>query len=34
MKGSFDPKSLIFFGSVIVLQIVLTHRSVEAQRWT
>jgi len=34
MKGSFDPKSLVFFGSVIVLQLVLTHRSVEAQRWT
>lgn len=34
MKGSFDPKALVFFASIIVLQIVLTHRSVEAQRWT
>jgi ABC-2 type transport system permease protein len=34
MKGSFDPKAVIFFLSIIVLQIVLTHRSIEAQRWT
>jgi ABC-2 type transport system permease protein len=34
MRGSFDPKALVFFGTVIVLQLVLTHRSIEAQRWT
>lgn len=34
MRGSFDPKAVIFFASIIVLQLVLTHRSVEAQRWT
>ncbi|MBX7101553.1 MAG: ABC transporter permease [Myxococcaceae bacterium] len=34
MKGVFDPKAVVFFLSAIVLSIVLTHRAVEAQRWT
>lgn len=34
MKGVLDVKALVFFASIIVLSIVLTHRSVEAQRWT
>ncbi len=34
MKGVFDPKALVFFLTIIILQIVLTHRAVDAQRWT
>ncbi len=34
LKGVFDPKAICFFVSIIVLQIVLTHRAVDAQRWT
>jgi ABC-2 type transport system permease protein len=34
MKGVLDLKALVFFGSVILFALVLTHRSVEAQRWT
>jgi len=34
MKGVFDPKAVLFFLSIITLQIVLTHRAVDAQRWT
>jgi ABC-2 type transport system permease protein len=33
MRGVFDLKSLIFFISVILFALLLTHRSVEAQRW-
>jgi hypothetical protein len=29
-----DLKPLIFFGSVIAFFLFLTHRSIEAQRWT
>lgn len=32
-KGVLDLKSLVFFGSVILLSIFLTHRAVEAHRW-
>jgi ABC-2 type transport system permease protein len=34
MKGVLDLKSLVFFLSIIVLSLMVTHRSVEAQRWT
>lgn len=34
MKGVLDLKALIFFASVILFSLLLTHRSVEAQRWT
>ena len=34
MKGVLDLKSIVFFLSIIVLSIMLTHRSVESQRWT
>ena len=34
MKGVLDSKSLVFFLSIIVLSLMVTHRSVEAQRWT
>ena len=34
MKGVFDPKALVFFLSICVLSVLLTHRAVEAQRWT
>lgn len=34
LKGVFDPKALVFFASVIAVQLVLTHRAIEAQRWT
>lgn len=34
LKGVLDLKPLVFFGSVIALFVMLTHRSVEAQRWT
>ncbi len=33
LKGVLDLKALVFFASVILLSIVLTHRAVEAQRW-
>jgi ABC-2 type transport system permease protein len=34
MKGVFDPRAVFFFASVVILSLFLTHRSVEAQRWT
>ncbi len=34
MRGVLDLKALVFFGSVISFSLVLTHRAVEAQRWT
>jgi ABC-2 type transport system permease protein len=34
LKGVVDLKALVFFASVILLAILLTHRSVEARRWT
>lgn len=34
LKGVLDLKPLVFFSSVIALFVLLTHRSVEAQRWT
>ena len=34
MIGVFDPKAIIFFVSIIVMTIMLTHRAVESQRWT
>lgn len=33
-KGVIDSKDLIYFGSVIVMGLFLTHRAVEAQRWS
>jgi ABC-2 type transport system permease protein len=33
-KGILDLKALVFFGSVILFSLLLTHRTVEAQRWT
>lgn len=33
LKGVLDLKALVFFASVILLSILLTHRAVEAQRW-
>lgn len=33
MKGVLDLKALVFFASVILFSILLTHRAVEAQRW-
>lgn len=33
VKGIFDLKDLLYFGSWIVLGVFLTHRSVEAHRW-
>lgn len=32
-KGVLDLKTLVFFGSVVVFSLFLTHRAVEAQRW-
>jgi ABC-2 type transport system permease protein len=32
-KGVLDLKAFVFFGSVILLSLFLTHRSVEAHRW-
>lgn len=32
-KGVLDVKALVFFASVIVFGLLLTHRTVEAQRW-
>lgn len=34
LKGVLDLRPLVFFSSIIVLFLLLTHRSVEAQRWT
>ena len=34
LKGVLDLKPIVFFGSVIALFLLLTHRSIEAQRWT
>ncbi len=34
LKGVLDLRPLVFFSSIIVLFLMLTHRSVEAQRWT
>ena len=34
LKGVLDLKPLVFFSSIIVLFLLLTHRSLEAQRWT
>lgn len=34
LKGVLDLKPLVFFSSIIVLCLVLTHRALEAQRWT
>lgn len=33
LKGVLDLQSLVFFASVIVFSLLLTHRTVEAQRW-
>jgi ABC-2 type transport system permease protein len=33
MRGSLDPQALVFFASIIVLSLFLTHRRVEAFRW-
>jgi ABC-2 type transport system permease protein len=33
MRGVLDIKALVFFASVILLSLFLTHRTVEAQRW-
>ncbi|MBZ4398956.1 ABC transporter permease [Myxococcus sp. MISCRS1] len=33
LKGILDVKSFVFFASVIVFSLVLTHRTVEARRW-
>jgi ABC-2 type transport system permease protein len=34
LKGVLDLRPLVFFSSIIVLFLLLTHRSLEAQRWT
>lgn len=34
LKGVFDLKPLVFFSSIIAFFLMLTHRSIEAQRWT
>ena len=34
LKGVLDLKPIVFFSSVIALFLLLTHRSIEAQRWT
>lgn len=34
MKGVLDLKAIVFFASVILFSLLLTHRTVEAQRWT
>lgn len=34
MQGILDLRPFVFFGSVIALCLMLTHRSLEAQRWT
>jgi ABC-2 type transport system permease protein len=33
VKGLIDTKSLVYFGTVLVLSLFLTHRSVESVRW-
>jgi ABC-2 type transport system permease protein len=33
LKGVLDLKALVFFFSVILFSLLLTHRTVEAQRW-
>lgn len=33
LKGMVDVQSLVFFASVIIFSLLLTHRTVEAQRW-
>ena len=33
-KGVLDLKPIVFFTSVIACFVLLTHRSIEAQRWT
>jgi ABC-2 type transport system permease protein len=34
LKGLLDLRPLVFFSSIIALFVLLTHRSIEAQRWT
>ena len=34
MRGVLDVKSLVFFASIIAMSLLLTHRSVESQRWS
>lgn len=34
LKGVLDLKSVVFFLSVVLFSLLLTHRSVESQRWT
>lgn len=34
LKGVLDLRPLVFFSSIIALFLLLTHRSIEAQRWT
>jgi ABC-2 type transport system permease protein len=34
LKGVLDLRPIVFFSSIIVLFLMLTHRSIEAQRWT
>lgn len=34
MKGVLDLRPIVFFSSIIALFLLLTHRSLEAQRWT
>jgi ABC-2 type transport system permease protein len=34
IKGVLDLKPIVFFTSVIAFFVLLTHRSIEAQRWT
>jgi ABC-2 type transport system permease protein len=34
LRGVLDIKPLVYFGSVIALFLMLTHRSIEARRWT
>jgi len=33
LKGLIDTKSLVYFGTVLVLSLFLTHRSIESVRW-
>jgi ABC-2 type transport system permease protein len=34
LKGVLDPKPIVFFGTAIAFFLMLTHRAVEAKRWT
>lgn len=34
MKGVLDLRALVFFGSIIAMMLLLTHRALERQRWT